>query len=154
MRGNAVERRGFECGRRRGGRRFRSGARAAALPRVVDALTTSLGDERARWILSAHADAQNELRLTSVLDGVVTHIAIDRTFVDAAGTRWIIDYKTGIREGADRDGFLDNEQQRYREQLDRYAAAMAGIDARPIRLALYFPLMKGWREWEAAQPGR
>ncbi len=129
-------------------------ARAAALPRVVDALTTSLGDERARWILSAHTDAQNELRLTSVLDGVVTHIAIDRTFVDAAGTRWIIDYKTGIREGADREGFLDNEQQRYREQLDRYAAAMAGIDARPIRLALYFPLMKGWREWEAAQPGR
>ncbi len=129
-------------------------ARAAALPRVVDALGTSLTDERARWILSAHREAQNELRLTTVLDGNVQHIAIDRTFVDDAGTRWIIDYKTGIREGAGREGFLDNEQLRYREQLDRYAAAMAGIDARPIRLALYFPLMKGWREWEALLPGR
>ena len=129
-------------------------ARVVALPRVADALGTSLTDERARWILSAHREAQNELRLTTVLDGNVQHIAIDRTFVDASGTRWIIDYKTGIREGAGREGFLDNEQLRYREQLDRYAAAMAGIDARPIRLALYFPLMKGWREWEALLPGR
>lgn len=127
-------------------------ARATALPRVQDALTAALTDERARWILSAHREEQNELRLTAVLGGAVTHIAIDRTFVDAAGTRWIIDYKTGIREGADREGFLDSEQQRYRDQLDRYAAAMAAVDPRPTRLALYFPLMKGWREWEAAQP--
>lgn len=128
-------------------------ARATALPRVEDALTAALTDERARWILSAHPEARNELRLTAMLGGTVTHIAIDRTFVDASGTRWIIDYKTGIREGADREGFLDSEQQRYRDQLDRYAAAMAAVDPRPTRLALYFPLMKGWREWEAAQPG-
>ena len=45
--------------------------------------------------------------------------------------------------------FLDNEQERYREQLERYARLMAQRDARPIRLALYFPLLGGWREWPA-----
>ena len=40
--------------------------------------------------------------------------------------RWIVDYKTGTHEGGDLDAFLDN---------------------REIRLGLYFPLLKGWREW-------
>ena len=44
--------------------------------------------------------------------------------------------------------FLDCEQQRYRVQLDRYAALMRRIDERPVKLGLYFPLLKGWREWE------
>ena len=122
---------------------------AMALPRVIGALTAALDDERARWILSGHAEARNELRLATVVDGLILHIAIDRTFVDATGTRWIIDYKTGIREGADREGFLDNEQVRYRDQLERYAAAFAAVDSRPIRLGLYFPSMQGWREWQA-----
>ena len=36
-----------------------------------------------------------------------------------------------------------------RAQLESYAAAMGALDGRPIRLALYFPLLAGWREWPA-----
>ena len=61
--------------------------------------------------------------------------------------RWIVDFKTGSHEGADRDAFLDREQDRYREQLERYAAFVRALDARPIRLGLYYPLLGGWREW-------
>ena len=43
--------------------------------------------------------------------------------------------------------FLDREQQRYRAQLERYAALMRRIDEQPVKLGLYFPLLKGWREW-------
>ena len=111
-----------------------------------------LADERGRWILSdAHAEAATELRLSAQLDGQVVHVALDRTFVDAEGTRWIVDYKTGAHQGGELAAFLDREQERYREQLERYAKVMAGLDPRPVRLALYFPLLRAWREWVAGE---
>jgi ATP-dependent exoDNAse (exonuclease V) beta subunit len=118
--------------------------------RVDEALRGVLADERGRWILdSTHAEATSELRLSAHLDGQVVHVALDRTFVDAQGTRWIVDYKTGTHEGGDPEAFLDREQERYREQLERYAKIMAGLDSRPVRVALYFPLLRAWREWGA-----
>ena len=39
------------------------------------------------------------------------------------------------------------EQERYRAQLERYATFMRMLDNRPVKLGLYFPLLKGWREW-------
>jgi ATP-dependent exoDNAse (exonuclease V) beta subunit len=120
----------------------RAGAQAA------EALRGVLADPRGRWILdSGHAEATSELRLSAQLDDRVVQVAIDRTFVDAQGTRWIVDYKTGTHEGGDLEAFLDREQARYREQLEVYARIMAGLDSRPVRLALYFPLLRAWREW-------
>ncbi len=67
---------------------------------------------------------------------------------DAQGIRWIIDYKTGSHEGSDVNAFLDNEQNRYRGQLERYAALMQQWDkTHAIHLGLYFPLIGGWRAW-------
>ena len=43
--------------------------------------------------------------------------------------------------------FLDEEQARYAEQLEVYARLFRAFDPRPVRLALYFPLFGGWREW-------
>jgi ATP-dependent exoDNAse (exonuclease V) beta subunit len=120
----------------------------AAVARVHDALTACLGAERGRWLLTARADARSELRLTGVVEGRLASVAMDRTFVDETGTRWIVDYKTGTHEGADVEAFLDREQERYREQLEQYCALMRGMDGRPIRLGLYFPLLNGWRDWE------
>jgi hypothetical protein len=76
-------------------------------------------------------------------------VVLDRTFVDAEGVRWIVDYKTGTHEGGDPQAFLDREQQRYAPQLARYARLMKLLDPRPIRLGLYFPLLGAWREWPA-----
>lgn len=118
-----------------------------ACERVSRALDNVLRDPRAHWLMSPHAQAQCELPLTTVLEGQMVKLVIDRTFVDATGTRWIVDYKTGSHEGGDLDAFLDREQMRYREQLERYALVMRRLDARPIRLALYFPLLQAWREW-------
>ena len=72
-------------------------ARAAHRPVAGGALS----DARARWILSAHEEAKSELRLTGMAADALIDVAIDRTFVDAQGVRWIIDYKTGVHEGAD-----------------------------------------------------
>lgn len=124
-----------------------------ALERVLAAVSSTLADPRARWILSPHAHAQSELRLTGLLNGALVDAAIDRTFVDDRDVRWIVDFKTGSHEGSDPEGFLDNERLRYREQLERYAALLGRMESRAIRLALYFPLLKGWREWEYAVGG-
>jgi ATP-dependent helicase/nuclease subunit A len=128
-----------------------------ARARVLEALQATLQDPRGRWLLGegTHA-AESELALTGIDGDDLVNVILDRTFVDAAGTRWIIDWKTSAHEGTDRDAFLDNEQRRYMRQLERYARllqgwlAAGGTPSPPIRLGLYFPLLRGWREWPAA----
>ena len=117
-----------------------------ALSRAVSALTNLTGDDRGRWILSLHQEDQREVALSTVVHGRVRHYVLDRTFV-AGGTRWIIDYKTGSHTGGSTQIFLDNEQERYRAQLESYARVIRSMDSRPIRLGLYFPMLQGWREW-------
>ena len=119
----------------------------AAVDRVVAALAQTLEDKRGRWLLGSKREAHCEWRLTGLLDGELVDVAIDRTFVDENGMRWIVDYKTGTHEGGDLEEFLDREKERYRKQLEQYAALMRMLDSREIRLGLYFPLLKGWREW-------
>ncbi len=116
---------------------------ATASARVIAALTSSLEDPRGKWLLGPQPNARNEYRVSTVIDGVRHDLAIDRWWEDLAGA-WIVDYKTSGHEGADLDRFLAGEEARYRGQLERYALALARPGA---RRGLYFPLLKGWREW-------
>ena len=68
--------------------------------------------------------------------------------MDEEGIRWIIDYKASTHKGGRLDKFLDQEQERYREQLERYANVMVQMGKHPVCLGLYFPLLNGWREWD------
>jgi len=119
----------------------------AGSERVVSTLEQTLADERGRWLLGPRDAAASELRLTGLAGGEIVNVVMDRTFVDERGTRWIVDYKTGGHEGGDNDAFLDRERERYRPQLERYAALMRPSDGKPVKLGLYFPLLGGWREW-------
>ena len=125
------------------------GELAEAAKRVETAVLRTLRDAKGRWILGHHSEAECELPITGLIGGKLYKTVIDRTFVDEDGVRWIIDYKTGSQEGGGLETFLDNEKERYQEQLERYARLMVQRDAHPIRLALYFPLLGGWREWAA-----
>lgn len=120
----------------------------SAVTRIKSALSNTIHDTRGKWLLGSHEKAQSELHLTMIIDGNPVSLVIDRTFIDEDGARWIIDYKTSSHDGADIGFFLDREQERYRFQLNRYAEMMRKIDSRPIKLGLYFPLLKGWREWK------
>ena len=114
---------------------------------VEQALANVLADPRGQWVLAGHRERNSEYALTGVYRGDIINIVIDRTFVDEEGTRWIVDYKTSRHESGDIDQFLDLQEERYREQLEKYAAVVSALDDRPIRLGLYFPLLRGWREW-------
>ena len=124
-----------------------------AAERVLEAVRRTLDDRRGRWLFDArHADARSEWAIAGVDCGAIVHVVIDRTFV-AEGVRWIVDFKTGAHEGGDASGFLDAEVERYREQLERYGRLMRGLDARPVRLALYYPFVEdGFREIPSSAP--
>jgi ATP-dependent helicase/nuclease subunit A len=120
-----------------------------AADRVEASLVRTLRDPRGRWILEDHPEAASELPVAGWIDGKLCEAVIDRTFIDASGVRWIIDYKTSEPDGESIENFLENEKDRYRDQLERYGRLMAQRDGRPIRLGLYFPLISEWREWGA-----
>ena len=112
------------------------------------ALISTLEDDRGRWIVSGdHQDAMCEYALSGIYRNNLVNIVIDRTFIDKEGVRWIVDYKTSRHESASVEDFLNDQVDRYREQLEKYAEIVSSLDDRPIQVGLYFPLLKGWREW-------
>jgi ATP-dependent exoDNAse (exonuclease V) beta subunit len=113
--------------------------------RVIDALAGSLDDPRGRWILGPHKDARTEYRISARVGGEMRRLVIDRMFTDDDGRRWIVDYKTSSHEGGGLEEFLDLQLTRYARQLGGYASAFTDGET---SLGLYFPLVKGWREWK------
>ena len=122
--------------------------RPAALARVTQAIESVLSDGRGRWLLDAdHAESVTELALSGRVRGELVHVVIDRSFVTADGQRWIVDYKLSPHEGGGLEDFLDREQQRYAPQLQRYAELARRLGPEPVRVALYFPIQRAWRDW-------
>jgi len=123
-----------------------AGELESAAARVADALAVAISDPRGRWLLGPQREARNEYRISALVGGERRRLVIDRSFVDVEGRSWVVDYKTSSHQGADPEGFLAAEQNRYREQLERYAAVTV---RGPAMLGLYFPVLRGWREWPA-----
>jgi ATP-dependent exoDNAse (exonuclease V) beta subunit len=119
-----------------------------ASARVVAALTSVLRDPRGRWILQAgYRDDLREHAVSGYWRGEVVRVVFDRSFIDEHGVRWVIDYKTSQHVGGGLEEFLEREVERYRPQLQRYATLARKLGSEPVRVGLYFPLMRAWREW-------
>ena len=123
----------------------------AIVNRASMAIDNCLASRQGKWILASHEEAQCEYAITAVLEKTgevetgldsvqAKSLVLDRTFVED-GTRWIIDYKTSSHGGGGLQVFLENEAGRYREQLQAYKNAVALTETRPIKTALYFPLL-------------
>ncbi len=110
-----------------------------------------LDDPRSMWLFSRdHKDVHNEWELCYEFEGVDRKVILDRSFIDTQGVRWIIDYKTSYCDEKNRTSFLLEEQLRYKPQLEHYAKVIQKIEKNPIKLGLYFPLMREWVEWVPA----
>lgn len=121
----------------------------SAVKLIETALQKTVMDRRGQWIFdNSHHQVASEFAVTGLIQDKTTRIVLDRTFVDQEGIRWIIDFKTSWHQGGDLQGFLNNEQIRYQNQMLRYGYLMQKLDPNhPIRLGLYFPMHSEWREW-------
>jgi ATP-dependent exoDNAse (exonuclease V) beta subunit len=120
----------------------------ATAQRVRHALARIRTSRRGRWILAPHEDPHTEYAITGVVNGEVVRGLVDRTFIDE-GIRWIIDFKTSAHEGGNLEAFLEEQQRRYSDQMERYASILAAL-GNPVKVGLYFPLLDEWREWTPA----
>jgi ATP-dependent exoDNAse (exonuclease V) beta subunit len=119
-----------------------------AVASVTGALLGVHRDARARWMFkTGYRDDLREHALSGLWRGEVVRAVFDRSFIDEQGTRWVIDYKTSEHAGGGREAFLDLQVERYRTQLERYAVLARRLGPEPVRVALYFPLLRAWREW-------
>jgi ATP-dependent helicase/nuclease subunit A len=130
---------------------------ADAASRVIDAIVRMHDEPRGRWLLGlTHeiSEVESELALTGIVQGKMVQGVVDRTFVDADGVRWIVDFKTSTHEGGGLEDFLDEEVARYRPQLHRYSRLIKQWKpGTPLRMALYFPLLGAWREVDVGAEG-
>ncbi|MGC2211180.1 MAG: UvrD-helicase domain-containing protein [Candidatus Korobacteraceae bacterium] len=110
------------------------------IARVNEALRRTLEDERGRWLLSPHPEHCCELAVSAVFNGELHHVRIDRTFLDD-GTRWLIDYKITEQQGGDPRRFVEMQVEKYHPDIERYARVLRAYDPRPLRCALYLPLL-------------
>jgi hypothetical protein len=120
----------------------------ATAQRVRQALARIRTSRHGRWILAPHEDSHTEYAISGVVNGEIVRGLVDRTFVDE-GIRWIVDFKTSAHEGGNLEAFLDEQQRRYSDQMQRYASILVAL-GHPVKVGLYFPLLDEWREWTPA----
>jgi ATP-dependent helicase/nuclease subunit A len=119
----------------------------SAAERIIRGVRNALQSERGRWILAARAGAHSEWPVGGVIGERLISGTVDRLFRDEQGKLWIVDFKTSEHEGGQLEKFLDEQQRRYRAQMESYAALLARSHPGPVWLGLYFPLLDAWREW-------
>jgi len=111
-----------------------------AIGKIQAALDNCAGDSANAWLFDSRAQASAcELAFSSVSDSGLRQSIVDRTLIDEAGVRWIVDYKTGAPQPGQKEAEFIREQTRlYRDQLRRYRALFSTEYKRPIKTALYF----------------
>jgi ATP-dependent helicase/nuclease subunit A len=119
-----------------------------ALQRLVLAVKNIQQHKEAHFLFENYPESNNEFTLSALEDGSVNKYRLDRTFVDHAGTRWIVDYKSTAHENDDVAEFAAEQvRSRHKAQLEKYGFLFSQVDARPIQLAVYFPLLKQLISW-------
>ena len=120
------------------------------LYQLEQALHNMQQDPQAHWLLQAHPQHWVEYALSySCADsGQLKQVIIDRCFIDAAGTLWIVDYKTAVpNEAEEVADFLLRMAGLHQAQLLRYRQVLSmRYPERSIRCGLYFPMQALWHE--------
>jgi superfamily I DNA/RNA helicase len=119
----------------------------SATGRAIELLERCIADPRLQWIFSSdHERAEGSLALSGVMGGRLTTVSIDRTFVDATGVRWLIDFVPGVPPDTENERFLEGEMQRHRSAMERSSTLARELGPEPLRAAIYFPGLAAWRE--------
>ena len=111
----------------------------SAVATVFDHLRKCTKTTQGNWLFNTrHHDDKCELAICDYSSGKRRDFAVDRTFVDSDGQRWIIDYKSvGPAPGQTLADFLEVQTAFYRPQLENYGRLLSQ-NGQPVRLALFF----------------
>lgn len=137
-----------------------------AVRRVLRCLENALRHEQVRWALETHhlqAQCEYPLSALEAESGAIRNVIVDRTFVDADGVRWIVDYKTSVCEGdvSAQQAMVDQLAAQYHDQLQRYGTLLEVMDQQRAqngeqpavsqqRWVLYFCYLDRWVELACA----
>jgi ATP-dependent exoDNAse (exonuclease V) beta subunit len=116
---------------------------------ISTAIQNMLSCPKGQWILSEqHQDIHREWKLSLRTNKGSKQYVIDYSFIDEAGTRWIIDYKLTHHEALTPE-LIAVEAAKYQQQLHTYQNILTQLENRSVRCALYFPLAKAWWEFSS-----
>ena len=119
-----------------------------ALQRLQKGLENIRSDSAAKFLFADYDVQKNEFEIAAFENGLVNKYRIDRTFIDHEDVRWIVDYKTTDTRAEDLDHFVEQQiAERHKAQLEKYGSLMSEIDAREIKLAVYFPMLAKLSSW-------
>ncbi len=105
---------------------------------IADSVGSSLEAECNGIFDSTLQDSAAELRLSSYENGLLRNFAVDRSFIDSEGTRWIIDYKSAARDPQQSEqDFISSQIQLHSLQLLHYRKLFAAMESIPVKTALY-----------------
>lgn len=111
---------------------------------IMRTLTTlmqkTFENDRARWILQAHPLAYNEHRFMEALESGYQLKIPDRFFQDEKGDFWVVDFKSGQRNG--------QQSRLHRKQVNDYAKLLQRLYEQPqIQCGLYYLDSQYWDCW-------
>jgi ATP-dependent helicase/nuclease subunit A len=111
----------------------------SAVATVFDHLRKCTKTTQGNWLFNTrHHDDKCELAICDYSSGKRRDFAVDRTFVDSDGQRWIIDYKSvSPAPGQTLADFFEVQTAFYRPQLENYGRLLSQ-NGEPVRLALFF----------------
>jgi ATP-dependent exoDNAse (exonuclease V) beta subunit len=120
--------------------------------RALQALQSTLSDPLGQWILAPHHEAASEQALVTAhasLRTDRTFLAGDEPLQNGTGTIWIVDFKTTAQGSRHDEEFRNAELNKYRPQLEIYAALRRSLPDghRRIALGLYYPLIPKLLHW-------
>ncbi len=113
-------------------------------------LVISLASDTARhWLFSnTHTERKTEYEISCIAAGGVKHYILDLLIVDGEST-WIVDYKTSEpAPDQDQQDFVVQAMQTYRDIMFHYKTVIEKMGYANVRLALYFPMISTWTEYD------
>jgi hypothetical protein len=104
-----------------------------------------LTDRQFLWMFDRdNRDSISPLHLTGLHEGRLTSIAIDHSFVDRDGTRWLVDFSLEMPADADLEDFLKRERVRHRASLEKSVLLASRLGPEPVRAGIYFPFARAF----------
>lgn len=120
----------------------------SATQRTIKLLCNVVNDPQAQKMLSNdYSFNANEFAVTLNTASGPLHLVMDRVYQDHSNHLWIIDYKTSEpAEGQSLENFYQQEAITYQQKMSLYKMAMERLGYQQVKMALYFPVIGGWRE--------